>query len=185
MKAYGYLNSLEINGIQVKKIIIFIQENAFENVSKMPSILFWPLCVKVLGFKMSPILFWLVCVKLLGYSVWYIDRLCFHNPNMLFSEVLTESNSVGKSGILLCMVPTNERRRYIVMSSLIGWAHTQKDPWVDAYKYFSPDHTGKNLNSLCPRDLSYAYFYVFCIHVYYMRRTLGGKLFAHTLFYKD
>ena len=33
------------------------------------------------------------------------------------------------AGIVLCMHPANERRRYIVTSSLIGWAHTQNDPW--------------------------------------------------------
>ena len=27
-------------------------------------------------------------------------------------------------GIILCMSPANERRRYIVTSPLIGWAHT-------------------------------------------------------------
>ena len=30
--------------------------------------------------------------------------------------------------IFLCMRPANERRRYNVMSSLIGWAHAQNDP---------------------------------------------------------
>ena len=30
--------------------------------------------------------------------------------------------------IILCMRPANERRRYIVTSSLIGWVHTQIDP---------------------------------------------------------
>ena len=29
------------------------------------------------------------------------------------------------TGIVLCMCPANERRRYIVTSSLIGWAHSQ------------------------------------------------------------
>ena len=29
------------------------------------------------------------------------------------------------TGIILCMRRANERRRYIVTSSLIGWAHTQ------------------------------------------------------------
>ena len=33
------------------------------------------------------------------------------------------------SGIGLCMHPANESRRYNVTSSLIGWAHTQNDPW--------------------------------------------------------
>ena len=30
--------------------------------------------------------------------------------------------------IILCLHPANERRRYIVTSSLIGWVHTQNDP---------------------------------------------------------
>ena len=37
------------------------------------------------------------------------------------------------SGIILYMLPANERRRYIgyiVMVSLIGWVHTRNDPWV-------------------------------------------------------
>ena len=37
--------------------------------------------------------------------------------------------SFGTTGIILCMRPANERRCYIVTSSLIGWAHTQNDPW--------------------------------------------------------
>ena len=32
-------------------------------------------------------------------------------------------------GIILFMRPGNERWRYIVTQSLIGWAHTQIDPW--------------------------------------------------------
>ena len=31
------------------------------------------------------------------------------------------------TGVILCMCPANERRRYIVTSSLIGWAHAQDD----------------------------------------------------------
>ena len=33
------------------------------------------------------------------------------------------------AGIILCMHPPNERRRYIVTSFVIGWAHTQNDSW--------------------------------------------------------
>ena len=32
------------------------------------------------------------------------------------------------AGIILCMPSTNERRRYIVTSSLIGWVNTQNHP---------------------------------------------------------
>ena len=35
----------------------------------------------------------------------------------------------GNAGIILCMHTANERWRYNVRSSLIGWAHTQNDPW--------------------------------------------------------
>ena len=34
------------------------------------------------------------------------------------------------SGIFLCMCPANERQRYNVTLSLIGWAHTQNYPCV-------------------------------------------------------
>ena len=34
------------------------------------------------------------------------------------------------TGIMSHMCPANERRRYNVTSSLIGWAHTQNDPWL-------------------------------------------------------
>ena len=34
--------------------------------------------------------------------------------------------------IILGMGSANERRRYTVTSSLIGWAHTENDPWVSS-----------------------------------------------------
>ena len=34
------------------------------------------------------------------------------------------------TGITLCMRPANGRRRYNVTSSLIGWTHTQNNPWM-------------------------------------------------------
>ena len=33
------------------------------------------------------------------------------------------------TGIILFMRPNNDRRRYSVTPSLIGWAHTQYDPF--------------------------------------------------------
>ena len=35
---------------------------------------------------------------------------------------------IYNAGIILWMHPANKRWRYIVTSSLIGWAHTQNDP---------------------------------------------------------
>ena len=34
------------------------------------------------------------------------------------------------AGIIVCMRPANGRRRYIVTSSPIGWAHTQNNPCI-------------------------------------------------------
>ena len=39
------------------------------------------------------------------------------------------------AGIFLCMRPANERRRYMVTSSLIGWAHTQNSPYPCGRKW--------------------------------------------------
>ena len=41
------------------------------------------------------------------------------------------------SGVILCMRPANERRRYNVTSSLIGLAHTQNEPWKDLVSMIS------------------------------------------------
>ena len=45
----------------------------------------------------------------------------------LFSKLSNISSRFP--GIILCMGSANERRRYNETSSLIGWAHTQNDPW--------------------------------------------------------
>ena len=37
--------------------------------------------------------------------------------------------------IILCMSSANERWRYTVMPSFIGWVHTQNDPWVQKMAY--------------------------------------------------
>ena len=41
--------------------------------------------------------------------------------------------------IILCMCPANERRRYIVTSSLIRWAHSQNYPWASWRYSFKKD----------------------------------------------
>ena len=38
------------------------------------------------------------------------------------------------------MSPANERRRYTVTPSLIGWAHTQKNPWRLLYEILDINH---------------------------------------------
>ena len=40
------------------------------------------------------------------------------------------STDISLSGIILCMQLANERTRYIVMWSFIGWVHKQNDPCI-------------------------------------------------------
>ena len=35
--------------------------------------------------------------------------------------------------IIQCQCPVNERRHYSVTPFLIGWAHTQNDPWITEF----------------------------------------------------
>ena len=43
-------------------------------------------------------------------------------------QLTTPLTCTALSGIILCMLPANERRRYSVTPSLIGWAHTHNAP---------------------------------------------------------
>ena len=57
------------------------------------------------------------------------------------------------TGISLCMRPSNERRRYIVTSSLIGWAFTQMIPDV-AVPCRQCAHDAIITSSLRPNDVA-------------------------------
>ena len=46
---------------------------------------------------------------------------------MFYMSYLLVCVKMCAAGIILCMRPANEGRRYNVTSSLIGWAHTQND----------------------------------------------------------
>ena len=59
--------------------------------------------------------------------------------SLIFLDVSLNKMGNQSSGqwfavIILWMRPANERRHYIVMLSLIGWAHAQNDPWIWAAK---------------------------------------------------
>ena len=51
-------------------------------------------------------------------------------PQSIFGST-NHTAGITISGIMLYMCPANGRRRYNVTSSLIGWAHTQNDPWTE------------------------------------------------------
>ena len=44
--------------------------------------------------------------------------------------ILQNSEKPWHSGIILCKHPAIERWRYTVTPSLIGWVHTQNNPWA-------------------------------------------------------
>ena len=45
---------------------------------------------------------------------------------------------IGLTWIILCVSPANEKRRYFIKSSLIGWVHTHNDPWVSMKETQTP-----------------------------------------------
>ena len=59
------------------------------------------------------------------YSLELSSHHSFKNVNL---QILHPNSVIAlATGIILCVCPTKERQRYIVASSLIGWAHTQND----------------------------------------------------------
>ena len=77
---------------------------------------------------------------------------CFNHRKIISDHPIPILQSFSVKGIILCMRSANERRRYIVTSSLIGWMHTQSDPWCDNAEwsvYYSKRGVGKELE----RDL--------------------------------
>ena len=52
------------------------------------------------------------------------------NPMTVLSVLMALCMENLPSGIMLCMISANERGCYTVMSSLIGWAHTQDGPYA-------------------------------------------------------
>ena len=70
------------------------------------------------------------CLPFLSSS--NVDQDLWHhiygNELKLILSLLLVYNTCAVPGIILCMRPANEKRRYIVIFSLIGWVHTQNDP---------------------------------------------------------
>ena len=58
------------------------------------------------------------------YCIWFISQVHWI---WSFGAI-----SYEHTGIILYMRSANERWRYTVTPSLIGWAHTQNDPWHNA-----------------------------------------------------
>ena len=65
------------------------------------------------------------------HGPWWQHMVSWEEVNMacclIGTKTLTEP-----AGMILWTRPANERWRYIVTSSLIGWAHSQNDPWISA-----------------------------------------------------
>ena len=69
--------------------------------------------------------------QILSQNIFLIKNHMF-NVKMVFFNIFIVTRCTKTTTwvprITLRMRPANERRRYIVNSSLIGWAHTQNDP---------------------------------------------------------
>ena len=83
--------------------------------------------------KILTMLYWilaLICTTLILSPAGDMHPLmpCFDWVWTNFTHVLPSYFAGTVVGIVLCMHPTNERQRYIVTLSLIGWVHSQNDP---------------------------------------------------------
>ena len=68
-------------------------------------------------------------VTSLYWQIPWRHRRKVNSNHRAHSTMIILSHKSYSTGIILCMRPANERRRYIVTSSLIGWAPTYNDPW--------------------------------------------------------
>ena len=90
-------------------------------------------------------------IALSNLSVFWSNegRVLFHHLSFTVEHV----DHVGTNlvGIILHMRPAIERRRCIVTSSLIGWAHAQFDPYGFKHIiYFSPYIHHFSIHLHCP-----------------------------------
>ena len=60
---------------------------------------------------------------------WVKSKELCHKLSFFWLVSLNHGLRSRSAGIILCMHPANERRRYDVTWSLIGWAHAQNGPW--------------------------------------------------------
>ena len=75
-------------------------------------------------------------IKIIIFHLKYVPLKMSYVMGSHVYLVLNVLTSVGPSGIVICtdpgiilsMHPANERRRYSVTSSLIGWEHIRNDP---------------------------------------------------------
>ena len=88
-----------------------------------------------------------------GWYICLIDvshiKLLNKQSHFRWPETLWRSCDVTVTEIILCMHPANGRRRYNVTSSLIGWAHTQNDPYCNVHRGLLCDHFHQWMSSPC------------------------------------
>ena len=121
------------------------------------SVRYWSAIIKVYG----PSLYMLVTKKSVHILVAFLLMIIIHlilfsshcNVCYLIQHVVTVSfdssrrithngyvSTNAAAGIILCMRPANERRRYNVTSSHIVWERAQHDPCSSSANPFAPHH---------------------------------------------
>ena len=72
---------------------------------------------------------WLETLRTIWQCVQPEELEASHTINFGNFIATRDDLKINDPGIILCVCPANERWRYTVTPSLIGWAHTQNDPW--------------------------------------------------------
>ena len=106
-----YSNMIPYNGATLNKILLNLKND--EKKFSWNGRLDWQSCTYVYLF----FIFLPPCM--------HFTPLAIDNSTMFWCQ----TSRSWCPGIILCMHPANERRRYNVTSSLTGWVHAQNDPW--------------------------------------------------------
>ena len=88
------------------------------------------MCHEIALLKLLPFLAWV------HWALITSSALCIKHRNIVLRIIYFREWK--RAGIIMCMRPANERWRYSVTPSLIGWAHIKNYPWrVDLYEWRS------------------------------------------------
>ena len=69
----------------------------------------------------------LLTTEVLKDALFQVILSCLFSRQIFFKSVMTWVEAQG--AFCICMGPANERWRYTVTPSVIGWVHTQNNPW--------------------------------------------------------
>ena len=133
------------------------------------------ICQKCDEYIYSPIWIWLLAVADVNIEMnscdWkrklWIGRSMLNDSGRGWEGGIWEE-SIKQLGVILCMRPANERRRYSVTPSLIGWAHTHNYFWQPIKRRWDGISFSRRINNNILRQNGHNFAdAIFKMHLFY------------------